>query len=180
MTGPALRRALHAVSAAVALLVLVSPPALRLGSAGLVATMLALEVARLRSDAVARMLARLVPVYRDRERRRPSGALWLLLAYAACAWFPYPASVAGILVGALADPAGAALGSRFGRGARKSIPGSAAVAGVAMLVTVAVGVSWVTAVLAGSAAAIAERWPGPLDDNLVVAPVTAAVVAALA
>jgi dolichol kinase len=180
VSGPALRRALHAASAAVALLALVSPTALRFGTAYLAATMLALEVARLRSGAVAGVLARLVPVYRDHERRRPSGALWLLLGYAACAWFPYPASVAGILAGGLADPAGAMLGTRFGRGAGKSAAGSAAVAGVALLATVAVGAPWVTAVLAASAAAITERWSGPLDDNLVVAPVTAAVVAALA
>lgn len=142
--------------------------------------MLALEVARLRSAAVGRVLARLVPVYRDRERRRVSGALWLVVAYAACAWFPHPAALAGILAGGLADPAGAAVGTRSGRGAAKSAPGSAAVAAVAMLVTRAVGAPWLTAVLAGAAAAAVERWSGPLDDNLVVAPVTAAVVAALA
>ena len=180
MSGPALRRGLHAASAAVALLTLISPAALRLGTAYLAATMLALEVARLRSDAVAGVLARMVPVYRDRERRRPSGALWLLLAYAACAWFPHPAALAGILVAGLADPAGAVVGTRFGGGARTSVPGSAAVAGVAMLVTVAVGVPWLTAVLAAAAAAGAERWSGAVDDNLVVAPVTAAVVAVLA
>lgn len=180
MSGPALRRVLHAASAAVALLILISPAALRLGTAALALTMLALEVARLRSAAVGRALARLVPVYRDRERRRPSGALWLLVAYAACAWFPHLAALAGILAGGLADPAGAAVGTRFGRGAGKSVPGSAAVVAVAILVTRAVGAPWPTAVAAGVAAGIAERWSGPLDDNLVVAPVAAAVVAALA
>jgi len=105
---------------------------------------------------------------------------FLLLAYAACAWFPHPAALAGILVAGLADPAGAVVGTRFGGGARKSVPGSAAVAGVAMLVIVAVGVPWLTAVLAAAAAAGAERWSGAVDDNLVVAPVTAAVVAVLA
>lgn len=180
MSGPALRRVLHVASAAVGLLTLVSPTALRLGTASLAATMLALEVARLRSDAVAGALSRVVPVYRDRERRRPSGALWLLLAYAACAWFPHPAGLAGILVAGLADPAGAAVGTRFGRGAGKSLPGSAGVAAVAVLVVLALGVPWLTAVLAGTAAAIVERWSGPLDDNLVVGPVAAAAVALLA
>ena len=180
MSGPALRRMLHTASAAVALLILISPAALRLGTATLAVTMLALEVARLRSAAVARVLVRLVPVYRDREHRRVSGALWLLVAYAACAWFPHPAALAGILTGGLADPAGAAVGRRFGRGARKSAPGSAAVVGVAVLVTRVVGAPWLSAVLAGAAAAAAERWSGPLDDNLVVAPVTAAMVVAFA
>jgi dolichol kinase len=162
------------------LLALISPAALRLGTAYVAATMLALEVARLRSDAVAGVLSRMVPVYRDRERRRPSGALWLLLAYAACAWFPHSAALAGILVAGLADPAGAVVGTRFGSGAGKSLPGSMAVASVATLVAAAIGVPWLTAVLAGAAAAGAERWSGPVDDNLVVGPVTAAVVAALA
>jgi dolichol kinase len=180
VSGPALRRALHAASATVALLTLISPAALRLGTAYLAATMLALEAARLRSDAVAGVLRRVIPVYRDRERRRPSGALWLLLAYAACAWFPHPAALAGILVGGLADPAGAVVGTRFGRGTGKSAPGSAAVAGVAMLVALAIGVPVLVAAVAAAAAAMAERWSGPVDDNLAVGPVTAAVVAALA
>lgn len=180
MSGPVLRRALHAASAAVALLVLVSPAALRLGTAYLAASMLALEIARLRSDAVAGALARWIPVYREREHRRPSGAMWLLAAYAVCAWLPAPASVAGILAGGLADPAGAAVGSRFGGGARKSLAGSGAVAAVGILVIRLAGVPWPAAAAAGLAAAVAERVSGPLDDNLVVAPVAGIVAAALA
>jgi dolichol kinase len=180
VSGPALRRVLHAASAAVCLLVLYSPAALRLGTAYLAATMLVVEIVRLRSAAVARALTWLVPVFRDGERRRPSGALWLFVAYAACAWFPAPASVAGILAGALADPAGALAGSWRGQGAGKTLVGTAAVAGVAILVVRAAGVPWFAAGVAGLAAAAAERYSGPVDDNLVVAPVAALVAAALA
>lgn len=180
MSGPVLRRWLHAASAAVALLSLLSPAALRLGTAYLAVSMLVLEAARLGSGPVAAALSRWIPVYRERERRRPSGALWLLVAYAACAWFPSPAAVAGILAGGLADPAGSAVGSRFGRGAGKSLAGSAAVAAVAILVIGALGVPWGQAGLAGLAAAVAERSTGPIDDNLVVGPAAALVVAVLA
>lgn len=180
MSGPALRRALHAASAAVCLLIVFSPTALRLGTALLVAAMVVLEVARLRSGAVAAALTWWIPVYREREQGRPSGALWLLVAYAACAWFPPPASVAGILAGGLADPAGAVVGSWAGGGVGKSLAGSAAVAGVAILVIRAAGAPWLAAGLAGLAAGVAERASGPLDDNLVVAPVAALVVAAFA
>lgn len=180
MTAPDLRRVLHAATAAVALLALVSPTTLRLGTAYLAVTMLVLEAVRLRSGAVAERLGRWIPVYRDRERRRPSGAMWLFLAYAGCAWFPAPAAVAGILTGGLADPAGAAVGSRFGRGSGKTLPGSAAVAAMAVLGIRLAGAPLPAAVAAGLAAAVAERVSGPIDDNLVVAPVAAAVVAALA
>jgi dolichol kinase len=180
VSRPALRRALHAASAVVSLLILLSPTALRVGTAYLAATMLALEVARLRSAAVSTVLSRWIPVYRERERARPSGALWLLLAYAACAWFPPPASVAGILAGGLADPAGAAVGSRAGAGSGKSLSGSVAVTAVSVLAIRAAGAPWRAAVPAGLAAAVVERWAGPIDDNLLVAPVAAAVVALLA
>lgn len=180
MTAPDLRRVLHAATAAVALLVFVSPTALRLGTAYLAVTMLVVEAVRLRSGPAAAALGRWIPVYRERERRRPSGALWLFLAYAGCAWFPAPAAVAGILAGGLADPAGSAVGSRFGRGSGKTLAGSAAVAAVAVVGIRVAGAPWQAAVVAGVAAAAAERLGGPIDDNLVVAPVAAAVVAALA
>lgn len=180
MSGPAVRRTLHAATSAVALLTLISPAALRVGTAYLAVTALALELVRLRVPAVAVVMARMVPVYRAHERRRPSGAMWLMLGYAVCAWFPSPAALAGILAGGLGDPAGAVVGSRFGRGAPKSVPGSAAVAGVTLAAGVAAGAPWPAAVLAGLAAAAVERWSGSVDDNLLVGPVTAAVVFTLA
>jgi len=174
------RRALHAATTIVALLSLVSPSALRAGTAYLAVTAVVLEIVRLRVPGVAAIMARMIPVYREPERRRPSGALWLMLGYAVCAWFPSPGAVAGILAAGLGDPAGAMVGTRYGRGAPKSIPGSAAVAGSTLVMAAVVGAPWTVALVAGVAAAVVERWSGPLDDNLLVGPVTAAVVSVLA
>lgn len=146
----------------------------------LAATAVLLEVLRLRVPAVRQGLATVVPVYRERERQRPSGAMWLALGYAVAAWMPPHAAVAGILAGGLADPAGAVVGSRFGDGAPKSHPGSLAVAVTALLVVHVAGVPWMAAAVAGAGAAVVERWSGPLDDNLLVAPVVGLVVALLA
>jgi dolichol kinase len=175
-----LRRALHASTAGLALLGLTSLGALRAVAVCLAVASVVVEFLRLRIPAVGRSLATRVPVYRDRERTRPSGAMWLALGYAIVVWLPPPAGVAGLLVGALADPAGALVGSRFGRGARKSLPGSAAVAFTAAGAVLVVGLPLGTALLAGIAAAAAERWSGPLDDNLLVAPAAGLVIALVA
>jgi dolichol kinase len=152
---------------------------LRLATAYVAATAILVEVLRLRVPAVERGLAALVPVYRDRERTRPSGAMWLALGYAAAAWVPHPtASLAGILVGGLADPAGALVGSRYGGGAPKSIAGSAAVGVIAVVAALLTGLPLAAAAGAAVAATVVERWPGPCDDNLLVPP--AAALAAFA
>ncbi len=175
-----LRRALHASTAVLAVLGLTSLGSLRAVTVCLAAAGVLVESLRLRIPAVRRSLERLVPVYRDRERTRPSGAMWLAVGYAIVVWLPPPAGVAGLLVGALADPAGALVGSRFGRGARKSMVGSAAVALTAAGAVLVLGLPLRAAVLAGVAAAAAERWSGPLDDNLLVAPAAGLVVALVA
>jgi dolichol kinase len=175
-----LRRALHASTAVLALVGLHSTGWLRAVTICLATTGVLVESLRLRIPAVQRVLERVVPVYRDRERTRPSGAMWLALGYAIVAWLPPPAGVAGLLVGALADPAGAVVGSRFGRGARKSTAGSAAVAVTAAGALLLLALPLPAALLAGVAAAIAERWSGPLDDNVLVAPVAGLVVALVA
>jgi dolichol kinase len=158
----------------------VSPGALRLGTLYLAATAVLLEVVRLRVPAVRQGLAAVVPVYRERERQRPSGAMWLALGYAVTAWVPPHAAVAGILAGGLADPAGAVVGSSFGGGAPKSRPGSLAVALTAALAVRVSGTPWTAAAVAGAVAAIVERWSAPIDDNLMVAPAVGLAVALLA
>jgi len=178
VSSAALRRALHAVSASVVLLWLHSPQALRLGTGALAVAAIVLDVIRLRVPRLGGAVEELVPVYRDRERRRPSGALWLALGYAACAWVPGNAAVAGILAGGLADPVGAMVGSQFGRAVPKSIPGSLAVAAVALRAARAAGLPWPAAAGAALAASAVERWHGPFDDNLLVGP--AAAIAAFA
>jgi len=165
----------------VALVGLVSPAALRLTTAYLAVTAGLLEVLRLRVPAVGRGLSALVPVYRDHERDRPSGAMWLAVGYAVAAWVPHPAAVlAGLLAGGLADPTGALVGSRYGGGARKSLAGSVTVGVVTLLAALASGLPRAAVVGAALAAMAVERWPGPFDDNLLVAPATALAAFALA
>lgn len=181
MTPAGTRRLLHAATAAVALVGLVSPSALRLTTAYVAVTAVLLEVLRLRVPAVGRSLSALVPVYRDHERGRPSGAVWLTLGYAAAAWVPNStAALAGILVGGLADPAGALVGSRYGGGAPKSAAGSAAVGSVALVAALLAGLPFLGALGAALAATVVERWPGPCDDNLLVPPTAALAAFALA
>jgi dolichol kinase len=111
-----LRRLLHAATAALLLLSLHSLTALRIGTLVVATAAFGLELARLRSPAVRQRLARLFPVFRPRETTRLSGAAWLALGYAVAAWFPPPGPAAGILAGALADPAGSWIGGRWGGG----------------------------------------------------------------
>jgi dolichol kinase len=111
---------------------------------------------------------------------RISGAAWLALGYAIAAWLPPPGPVAGILAGALADPAAAWVGGRWGGGRRKSVPGSATVAAVTVLGSLAAGLTLPAAGATAILAAALERWSGPLDDNLVLAPGVACLAALLA
>ena len=87
-------------------------------------------------------------------------------------------SVAGVLVGALADPAASLVGARFGARTGKSLVGSGAFVVVAFAILLSLGMSIGTVLAAGVLGAVAERWPGRLDDNLLIAPVVALVVTA--
>ncbi len=182
MTSPDLRRLIHASSSLVLLAVLVSWELLRYLLLAALIAMAALELARLRSKPFREKLHKLVPVYRATEENRVSGAGWLTLGYAIASWFPLPAPVVGILAGALADPAAAAIGSRWGgargvRGVRgvKTLAGTLAALTATFVLCAAVGLAWTSCLAAGVTAAALERWP-VVDDNLVVAPGVAAVV----
>jgi dolichol kinase len=121
-----------------------------------------------------------MPVFRPREASRVSGAAWLGVGYAVAAWLPPPGPVAGILAGALADPAASWAGGKWGGGVRKSWPGTVAAGAVTAVAAAMVGIAVPVALGAGLAGAALERWAGPLDDNLVVAPGVAGLVALLA
>jgi dolichol kinase len=141
------------------------------------------ETIRLSSPAAHRVIARLVPVYRDSEARRVSGAFWLAAGYAVTVWIPWvgpPAATAGVAVAALADPAASLVGSSFSRMPGKSWIGSAAAMAIAALVLAALALPLKTIAIAAVVAAAAERVPAPLDDNILIAPSVAWVVAALA
>jgi dolichol kinase len=139
-----------------------------------------IEMLRLANPRVEQWLASRVPVYRPREARRASGALWLAFGYAIAAWLPMPGPVAGILAGALADPAASWVGGCWGQGAPKSWAGSGAAFFVTVGVTIAVGATPSAGVAAGLVGAALERWSSPMDDNLLMAPAVAATVALLA
>jgi dolichol kinase len=135
-----------------------------------------IEIVRLTQAGVQERLGQLVPVFRPKEARRPSGAMWLGLGYALAALTPPPAPAAGILVAALADPAASLVGTWRRSSDRKSWRGSFAHAAVAVGVLAVLGWSF-PAVLAGAATAtVLERLSFGVDDNLLVAPVTALAV----
>ena len=179
MTPRVLRSALHVSTALVLLTLLDSWQLLKLTllAGGVVA--LVVETVRLRSPAMAGGLQRLVPVFRAAEARRPSGAAWLFVAYALVAWLPPPAPAAAVLAGALADPAAALVGGRWGRGAAKSWPGTGAALAVGSLALLVWGLPLHTALAAGALGAALERW-SPFNDNLLIAPGVGLVVWLLA
>jgi dolichol kinase len=136
------------------------------------------EVVRLRVPGVAGLLRTAVPVYRARERIRPSGAMWLAVGYALAAFADPPAPAAGVLVAACADPAAALVGSRGARGSvtGKTIHGTVVHWLVAAVVLGILGWSWSAIVIGACVASAVERWPLGLDDNLLVPPATAFAV----
>ncbi|HET6921677.1 MAG TPA: hypothetical protein VFI16_00890 [Anaeromyxobacteraceae bacterium] len=177
---PGLRRLIHAATAALSLLALHSPGALRIGTLALAGAVFGFEAVRLRWPAANASIRRWLPVFRPREEARISGAAWLALGYALAALAPAPGPVVGILAGALGDPAGSWIGGRWGGGQRKSWPGTAAVAVVTAVAAFAVGLPILATAGAAIGAAVLERWPGPLDDNLLVPPGVALVAGWLA
>jgi dolichol kinase len=171
VTASGVRRLLHASTAAVVLLApLVSWFVLRAVVLGVAAGAVLFEMMRLRVPSVGRRIHRLVPVYRDRESARPSGAMWLAVGYALAVLLPAPASAGGIVVGAVADPAASWLGSLGSVNGPKTWRGSLAHFVVAAAALATLGFP-VASVLAGATVGTAlERWPGALDDNLLIAP----------
>lgn len=171
-----LRPLLHAGTALLLLTLFASWQALRaaLLLGGLAAVVF--ETLRLTQPGVRRLAARWVPVFRDEEATRPSGAGWLFVGYALSAWMPAPAPAAAVLAGALADPAAALVGGRFGRGQPKSWPGTVAALAMTAGVLWWAGLSPLAAAAAGLSAAALERWSGPVNDNLLIAPGVGLVV----
>ena len=133
----------------------------------------ALEVVRIRVPAAHAFFSTIVPVYREHEAGRVSGAGWLMMGYAVAVWFPPSAATAGILVAALADPVASMIGTRFGDGSSKTLAGSLAFFVVAIVVLLGVGLEWPTIVAVASVGVIFERWPLGLNDNFLLAPAIA-------
>lgn len=171
-----LRPLLHASSALILLTLLHSWQLLRIVSMVGLFTAMLLETLRLTRPRFRDFLARVVPVFRPDEASRPTGAAWLSAAYALAVWLPPRAGIAGVLVGALADPAASLIGSRWGRGRRKSWPGTLGALGTAVFALWLLGVPPVAVAAASAVATGLERWPGPFDDNLLVGPAAGVMV----
>lgn len=170
------RAVLHASTALLLLPLLASWQALRTVLALTALAAVAFEVLRLSRPEIRELAARWVPVFRPPEATRPSGAAWLFVGYALAGWMPPPAPAAAVLAGALADPAAALVGGRFGRGQPKSWPGTLAALAVATGALWVFGIPPLAAGAAGLAAAALERWSGSVNDNLVIAPGVGLVV----
>lgn len=180
MTAPARRRLIHAATSLVLFVGLIGGwPLLRLVATLAVPLAAAVEWWRISSPR-GDVLQRMVPVYRPGEAARPSGAFWLSVGYAAALWFPMPGAAAGVLAGAMADPMASAVGSRWGGPAgTKTWLGTAAAFGVTYAICLLMGLSGLVSLLAALVGAGLERWSGPFDDNLLLAPGVAATVWAL-
>ncbi len=147
---------------------------------GLALVWLASEWVRVRVPSVRDALQRAVPVYRATESQRISGAGWLWIGYAVAVWFPPSAATAGVLVAAVADPAASIVGTRVSPGTGKTTAGSVAFGLVALAILAALGTAMLSAIAAAMAGAAVERWSGRWNDNLLISPTVAAVVAVLA
>ena len=142
-----------------------------LGALALVA--LSVEAIRAAVPSAAAWFATLFrPLLRTHEQTRITGATWLITAmFAAVLLLPRDGAIVATWAAAVGDTAAALIGMRFGRirSSRdgKSLEGSiacllATLAGALLLAPVGIGV----ALLAALAAAAAERFPWPRDDNL--------------
>lgn len=185
MTAPArresARRLVHLASGLVGVLAIRFPEGYgTLFVAAIFAAALLLEAARLLLPAGRNVVtAAAGSLYRPAEARRVSGATLLTGAYLAV-WLVFPAAVAAraITVAAVADPAAAAVGSRFsGTPGRKSPIGSAAALAAAFAVLLLWPTALPAAAMAAAAAALAERVPGNGADNVAVPVATALVLA---
>ena len=181
MTPARLRQIIHVSSAALLLGVpLGSWDFLRATLMAVAVLALAVDAVRISIPGVHQRLCDWIPVFRPEESRRLSGAAWLFLGYGIAGWFPPPAPAAGVLVGALADPVASLAGSSAAVPGRKTWRGTGAAAVTAAGVLWLLGIPWPAIVAGAGAAALLERWPGPFNDNLVVAPAVALAVWVLA
>jgi dolichol kinase len=181
VTSSSLRRLIHAGTAIIVLVPAVASwDALRGILIGATVLGLLFEIVRIKAPESLLTPSRLSTLFRSGEANCPSGAWWLSLGYCLAAWVPQPGAAAGIVVGALADPAASLVGSSRGQASSKTAHGSGAAFAVAILAMVPLGLPW-TAILGGAVIGTAlERWSGPLDDNLLLAPGVAAAVWLLA
>lgn len=182
------RKALHLLSAGAPVAYAAQAPRAILTwiLAAAAAAAIILEVARRRIPPVQRALDRLAgTLFRPHEHAGVTGATWLILALLlAIALLPRPEAIATMWAAAVGDPAATLVGRTIGR-VRLRPDGKSLEGSLACLATTALG-AWLVAglaapaaLLAGSAAALAE-WPrGPLDDNIRITVAAGITLAAL-
>lgn len=130
-------------------------------------------------DVRASFDRRMGPMLREHEHRAITGATWLALAsLSAVLFLPASPAIAVLWCTAVADPVAGIVGRAWRKRAR---PGARAVSGKTPAGSFACAVAafagaWVIADLAPGralvvalAATLAERYPGPFDDNITVA-----------
>ncbi len=113
-----------------------------------------------------------------REAGKVASSTWYLLGVVLTLLiFPRHEALAGVLVLALADPAAGFVGRSWGKRPFGSgtVEGTAAFAVVAFLALLLFA-PWGAALAAAMVAALVERTPWPLDDNLVIPSTVAAVL----
>jgi len=177
--GELLRKALHllALSIPIGMLHVTRPTALAvLWPLALAA--LGADVLRARWPAFHRFIQRLFGgMMRPEELPPPggpvaiNGATWVLLSSALLATlFPLPLAATAFAVFMVGDAAAAVVGRRFGRhrwpGSRRTIEGSLAFFGAALLTALFFPIPLLHGVLAALLATALEVLPLPLNDNL--------------
>jgi dolichol kinase len=180
------RRVFHATNGIILVLALKTLPVGHWTALGLLgaafAVMALVDWVRLGSPRLNSLFFRTFPaLVSPREASKVASSTWYALGVIlALLLFPRQEALAGILVLALADPAAGLVGRRWGRwpfGAG-TLEGSAAFVAVAFVVILPFA-PWWAALSAAVVAALVERTPWSVDDNLTV-PVTVAAVLHLA
>lgn len=180
------RRLFHAASGTVAAGILLYADVPRVVALGILGAVLAglvvLDATRLVNPGANAIFFRAFRTLASpREARRPASSTWYALGMTlAVAFFSPEAAVSGILVLALADPAASYVGQRWGRRAflGASLEGTGLFAAVTFAI-LAARHGLVPGAAGALAAALAERLSWPLDDNLTIPVVAAAVVTLL-
>lgn len=146
---------------------------------------LGIEALRLASPRfAATFAARLGPMLRQRETTRLTGATTLALGYTAAAvLLPGRPALAGILLAGIADAVAAVVGRRWGRlryPGGKSLEGSLAFLAVAAAIGLLLGLAPGLALAMALAVTMLEALTLPVDDNLYLPLVGAAVFRVIA
>jgi glycerol-3-phosphate acyltransferase PlsY len=146
------------------------------------------EAARFLSPGINRwMSCRLGLILKKKERFRPTGSTYLLLASLITFFFFHRyIAVTALLFLSVGDFLAAVIGQRYGRHRlfKKSLEGSLAclvaclIAGLLMAFTHS-AISWLMALVGAFIATTAELLPVPIDDNLTIPLVSAGVMALL-